>query len=308
MSRQAGTLHVLIATVILILLLSACSSPPRQKLPAQLSQAERHNLAGVAAERKNSFQDADARFTEAYRLFAAVENYQGMLTTLINSSRLHRRQGDIGKAEKDLKQAAGIKDCCPDLETELYFENCKLALLKGDKDGALGWAEQGLRSAKDPDRASMLNLAAGVQLQKGNHKKALEMADIALETSRSRKDRQEEANALRLMGEAAFLESRYKDALPLYKAALTIDKELAVPGKVYADLSALHKVAAALGDVKRSAEYLQRAIDAAIADRKVSVAAEDMDRLIKLHEQSGNSQAAGELLKSRRDLPEAKKE
>jgi tetratricopeptide (TPR) repeat protein len=291
-----------------ILSLFACSTAPKQKLPPQLQQAQRHNLAGVAADEKDKLLVAEAELIESYRLFSSVENYRGMITALINSSRVYRRQGDLKKADNVLKKAEILIPDYPDLETELYFESCKLALLKGDKDGALLWGEKGAASAKDADRGRMLNLLAAVHLQKGSVSKGREIAERALNSARSSSDRREEANALRTLGDIACLEKRYNDAFQLYDSALVIDKELAIPGRIAADLAALSRAAEALGDISRSAGYLQRSIDATIADQSVKVAAENLDRLINLYQRSGNNDSAERVLKLKNSLQPVKAE
>lgn len=306
MSRQALNLRWLALGAILTL--SACSSTPKQKLPLQLQQAERHNIAGVAAETKDRLKVAESEFAEAYRLYSSVENYRGMIISLINSSRLYRRIGDIGKTENALRQGLNLISYYPDLEAELFFEQCKLALLKGDKDGALVWAERGASSAKDADRGRMLNLLAGVHLLKGDLKKSAGIAESALNLVRTVSDKREEANALRTLGELAYLESRYSDAIRQFDSSLAIDKELAIPGRVSADLAALSNSAEALGDIQKSAEYLQRSVDASIADKRIRAAADNLDRLIKLYQKSGNSEAAERAVKLKNSLQQVKAE
>lgn len=299
MSKHSSCL--LTVAMLALLLLSACART-RVKLPTLLQQAERHNVTGVAAESKQKFTAAEAEFIEAYRLFSSVENYSGMVVALINSSRLYRLLGDLEKSDNVLKQAVRLIAATPELEAEVCFEKSKLATLKGNVDSALPWAERAVNSASDRDRARMLNLAAVIHFRNGAVQNAGEFAEAALKSARSVADRREEANALRLLGEIAVMEKQYVASLQLYESALVIDKELAIPGRISADLVALSHAAEAQGDIPKGTEYLQRAVDAEIGDRNSKDAAGNLDRLIKLYEQTGNSQAAEKIRKLKKSL------
>ncbi len=292
---------------VALLLMTACAQT-KAKLPTLLQQAERHNVTGVAAESKQKFLAAESEFAEAYRLFSSVENYSGMVTALINSSRLYRRLGDSGRTDFVLKQAVNLIPQTPELEAEICFENSKLATLKGDSNEALLWAERAVNSSKDSDRSRMLNLVALLLLQKSDLPKATEAGEAALKFSRSTADRREEANACRLLGEIALLEKRYPAALQFFEAALLIDKELALPGRVIADLTALSRTFEAQGDITNGAHYLQRAVDAELSDKNSPAAAGKLDKLIKLYERTGNDQAAAKARKLKNSLQSMKAE
>jgi tetratricopeptide (TPR) repeat protein len=305
MSKWVLSLSIIL---IMTLLLASCVRTASQKPPLLLQQAERHNLTGVDAEAKQKFASAEYEFTEAYRLFSAVENYPGMVTALINSSRLYRRQQNLAKTENVLKNATRLVPNVPELESEISFEKSKLELLKGNAEGALQWGDIALLTAKDIDRARMLNLIARIQLLRGRVRQARDSAEAALKSAINYKERREEANAIRLLGEIAFLEKRYNDSIQLYESVLTIDKGLAIPSRVFADLTALSVVAEAKGETPKAAEYLQRAVDAALGDNNIKGAEVDLERLEKLYLKSGENQAAEDVNKRKKSLIEVKPE
>lgn len=299
--------NFLLTAALLTFFLAGCAQT-KIKLPALLQQAEKHNLTGISAESKQKFIVAEDEFMEAYRLFSSVENYSGMVVTLINSSRLYRRAGETEKSAKVLNQAVKLIAQTPELESEVCFEKSKLALQNGDIAGALPWAERGVNSAGDRERARMLNLTAAIHFQMGALHKAREAAEAALKSGKSSNDRREEANALRLLGEIAAQEKQHRDSSRLFESALAIDKELAVPVRVSADLTALSHAAEAQGEIVQAAEYLQRAVDAQIGDRNSKAAAGNLDKLIKLYELSGNNPAAEKIKKLKVHLPQGKLE
>lgn len=299
--------NCLLTAVLLTFFLAGCAQT-RIRLPALLQQAERHNLAGVSAESKQKFTVAEDEFMEAYRLFSSIENYSGMVVTLINSSRLYRRTGESDKSATVLNQAVKLIAQAPELEAEVCFEKSKLALQNGDIAGALPWAERGVSSAGDRERARMLNLTAAIHFQTGALHKARETAETALKSGKSSDDRREEANALRLLGEIAAREKNHRDSSRLFESALAIDKELAIPVRVSADLTALSHAAEARGEIVQAAEYLQRAVEAQIGDRNSKAAAGNLDKLIKLYEQSGNNTAAEKIKKLKVHLPQGELE
>lgn len=295
-------------SLVTIFSLSACSSVPKPEVPLQLQQAGRHNLAGVAAESKGRFKVAESEFQEAYRLYGSVEDYRGMVTALINSSRLYRRLNDVRKVEGVVSQAAKLVQEVPALDGEVSFERCKLAQMKGDTAVALAWAERGVKTSGEADAARMLNLLAAVQLQVGDLPGGAATAERALKSAVRQSDRREEANARRILGEIAIRQGRQSDASSLLEAALALDKELALPGRVGDDLAVLSNLAVARNEINGAIEYLQRSIDVSIAGRNFKAAAERLDQLVALYRRSGNSEAAERAADLKKSLEQAKVE
>lgn len=283
---------VKILFVLQLISVTGCYTPPKPSQPALIHDAQRRNLAGIDAEERGQMASAKAEFKEAYSLFAAVENYHGMATVLINSARLFRTEGDHEKAAASLKQVQTLIPHVPELEAEICFESARLAILRKDGAGALNWAKRGVTSATEPDRGRMFNLLAGIYLKNGDISQGRGNAENALKSSKSSGNRREEANALRLLGEAAFQDKNYRESIISYEAALQIDKELALAPRVFADLSALSFAAEAAGDTAIAADYLQRAVDAALADKKISVATAELDRLVSLYNKSSRGDLA----------------
>lgn len=239
-------------------LLSACVTPPKSVAPV-VKQGERHNLKGLRAGGEKNYQKAAAEFAEAYRLYRSVEDYNGMVTALINSSRLHRSAGQSPLAAEATGQALLLVANTPQLAHEVWFEKAQLLLLQHDSASALLWGEKALAAARESDRPRMLNLLAEIERRQGEPLKAARLAEEAREQSRRHSDRREEANALRLLGNLELAAKRPKEAVSRFTAALVIDKELALNRKIAADLRALSSCHEQLGDEAAAAAFRRRA-------------------------------------------------
>lgn len=283
--------------VTLVLLSVACAQTPRQKPPAQLQLAERNNLLGMAAESRQKFAAAEIEFMEAYRRYSAVENYRGMVTALVNSSRLYRRQGNLAGTEAVLKQAEQLVPQAPELEAEVSFEMAKLALAKGEPVLAVNWAERAVQSAVAADRGRMLNLQAIACLQLSELPRARDLALAALKASRGVADRREEANALRLLGDIDYAAKLYPESREMYQAALPLDKELALSVRISDDLRGIARSLAATGELEAAAAYFQRSFAINMAERELGRGVKDLESLRELYERAKNGERLAETVK-----------
>jgi tetratricopeptide (TPR) repeat protein len=115
--------------------------------------------------------------------------------------------------------------------------------------------------------AGIQNVKGQLALDAGRAEQAAASARAALSTSRSTGDRAEAANALRLLGGCAIRTGDGAAAATYLGEALAIDRELAVPRKIYLDLIALGRAAALRGDRGAARAYYERARAVSEADR-----------------------------------------
>ena len=108
--------------------------------------------------------------------------------------------------------------------------------------------------------ATILNVRAQIALETNKSREAAGFAQAAVERARSRNDRAETANALRNLGRARVYLAEYAPAIEALKQALAIDRELADPRKILADLTELSRASDAAGDKQAADEYRDRAI------------------------------------------------
>jgi tetratricopeptide (TPR) repeat protein len=280
--------------IIAPLLFVSCVSSPKQKPPAVLQQAERRNLTGVNAESMGRLAAAESEFMEAHRLFSSVENFHGMVSTLINSSRIYWKKGDIAKADSVIDQALNLLQHTPELAAEVYFEKAKSSLARPALDDAGLWADKAVKVAGEKDLPRMLNLYALICLRKGVLEKARENAMAAEKSSRSIGEKREEGNSLRILAEVAFLEKRFNDSLQFFQSALVADKEVAVSNRISDDLRGVGKSCEMLGDFGAAALSFKRSALTNVAARDFPRAGEDFSRVVSLYQKSGDELRATE--------------
>jgi len=282
--------------MVIPLLFSSCISSPKQKLPVVLQLAERRNIIGVTAESQGKLAAAELEFMEAHRLFSSVENFHGMVLTLINSSRVFRKKGDFAKADAAIDHALNLALQTPELAAEIYFEKAKSSLAKPALDDAGFWADKAVKSAGEKDLSRMLNLYSLICLRKGLLEKAKEKAVAAEKSSRSLGEKREEGNSLRILADVAFLEKRFNDSLQFFQSALVVDKEVAVPNRISDDLRGVGRAYEMLGDFTAAALSFNRSAATNVAVRAFSRAGEDLEKVAALYRNSGDESRATEAL------------
>jgi tetratricopeptide (TPR) repeat protein len=142
--------------------------------------------------------------------------------------------------------------------------------------GAAEWLE---RSAGYCGRgcavsAAIQNVRGQLALEAGRLDQAPASAKAALSASRASGDRAEAANALRLLGAVAIRNGDGGAAGAHLAEALAIDRELALPRKIYLDLIALGRASALRGDRAAARSFYERARAVSEADRDADGAAQ----------------------------------
>jgi tetratricopeptide (TPR) repeat protein len=230
-----------------------------------------------------------------------------MVLTLINSSRVYRKKGDFARADAAIDHALNLARYTPELEAEICFEKGKSALAISALNEAGSWADKAVKMAEEKELARMLNLSSLICLRKGLLGKAKENGAVAERSSRSRGDKREEGNALRILAEVAFLEKRFHDSQQLFQAALVVDKEVAVSNRVSDDLRGIGRNFEMLGDFDAAARSFNRSALANVAAGEFSRAGDDLDKVVSYYKKAGDelheSEALGVLEKLRSSRP-----
>ncbi len=125
--------------------------------------------------------------------------------------------------------------------------------------------------------AAINNVRGLLALEEGRIDAAAASARAALEASRGSGDRVETANAMRLLGNIAIRAGDAAAALAPLSEALAIDRELALPRKIYLDLLSLGRASALDGERAAARTYYARALAVSAADRDVQGEAEARD-------------------------------
>lgn len=284
-----------LALLAMSLLLPACALTPPPKAPHTIRAAERHNARGITALEQGRYPAAETEFNEAYRDYASVENFPGMVTVLVNSSRLYRKQGQPARAAAMIDQAGNLVGQVPALAAEVWFEKGKIASLSNDHEGAVRWADRALQAADDKNRAMILNFYAVSLLKSHDLSHASQRGESALKESRARGDRLEEANALRTLADIALSRMAAPDAERYYRSALEIDKQLAVSQAVSEDLRGVAATMLQQGRQRLAADYLIRAAETALAGGNSADALSAYAQAVELCVQAGDTTTAAEV-------------
>ena len=278
--------------LIVAISLNGCGTPPK-KSPPPLQKAARHLNKGISVEDGNVPGDAEAEFLEGYRIYRSVEDYPGMLTSLLNLSKLYRARGESVRALEAVASAEKILPNDQSVAYEFWYEKGRLMLHLDKVSEALESSEKALLLAPESERGRMFILKGEAQLLRKEYESATKLAAEALSLSRKHGDRRLEATAEKLQGEVLLATGKYSSSIERFGAALLIDKELALSGRVASDLDALARGAEAAGDIKGAVGYLLRKVDLIRARIQSNEhLSTDYTRLALLYDRLGDREAA----------------
>jgi len=276
--RAALRLFVVAGLVIL----AACAQQPGKPLAARAAEAIEANHRAELRFRSGDFEGAVRQYQEALRIAQSIEDVEGIAANAINLSIAYQRLGKHAEARASL---APVLD-----RSRLSFPPARLAQAalrravldfdEGRHADAAEWLEKAATWCGQQGCAlsSAINNVRGLlALEAGRTDAAAASATAALEASRRSGDRVEAANAMRLLGQAAIRAGDAAAALAALSEALAIDRELALPRKIYLDLVSLGRASALGGEGARARTYYERALAVSAADRDALGAAEVRD-------------------------------
>lgn len=258
--------------------------------PEKSAQAPRHEAVDAANRRAamlfNKGETAAAldQAERAYKLAAAVEYDDGIAASRINLSIILARLGKAGDARivVDALLLPGAR-VSPQRRAEAALRRAVLALDERDHAEVARLLGLSTESCGDCDlQAPIANARAQLALAQGQLEQALAEADRALRLSRAAKNFEEIANALRVWANAAIYSDRAREATTALDEALQIDKDLALPRKIYRDLVLLGLAARRQDNIRAARAYWGRANAAALASDDVAGQRESTDLIRQL--------------------------
>ncbi len=267
---QRATLGLFLAAGLL--LFAACAQQPGKPLAARQSEAIEANHRAELRFRSGDMEGAVQQYQEALRIAQSVENVDAIAANAINLSIAYQRLGMHAEARASL---APVLD-----QSRLSFPPARLAqaalrraVLDFDERrhaDAAEWLEKAAAWCAQPGcmLAGAINNVRGLlALEDGRTDAATVSARAALAASRESGDRVEAANAMRLLGHVAIRAGDAAAALAPLTDALAIDRELALPRKIYLDLVGLGRASALGGERAAARAYYERALAVSEADR-----------------------------------------
>ncbi len=262
-----------------LVLLAACAQQPGKPLAARQAEAIEANRSAELRFRSGDVDGAAKRYQTALRIAQSIEDVDGIAANAINLSVAYQRLGKHAEARASL---APVLD-----HPRLSFPPARLAqaalrraVLDFDQRryaDAAEWLEKAANWCAQPGCAlagAINNVRGLLALEQGRTEAAAASARAALDASRGSGDRIETANALRLLGNAAIHAGDAAAALAPLAEALAIDRELALPRKIYLDLVGLGRASALGRDHAAARTYYERALAVSEADRDAQAAAE----------------------------------
>jgi len=260
-------------------LLVACAQQPGKPLPARQAEAIEANRRAELRFRGGDFEGAVQQYQVALRIAQSVEDVDGIAANAINLSIAYQRLGKHAEARASLDPVLD--------NSKLSFPPARLAqaalrraVLDFDERryaAAAEWLEKAASWCGQQSCAlsSAINNVRGLlALEEGRTDAAAASARAALEASRGSGERVEAANAMRLLGNVAIRAGDAAAALAPLTEALAIDRELALPRKIYLDLVGLGRASALGGERVAAQSYYERALAVSLADRDALGAAE----------------------------------
>jgi tetratricopeptide (TPR) repeat protein len=254
--------------VALLVLAAACGSKPVAP-PAQTSSQSHSKLADAEARaaalmRAGDLEGAARQYGEAARVAATVENADSVAANAINQSIVYQWMGRDADARDSLSRVLDDpRRPFPErrrLQAELRRAIVDLSLQ--NPASAATFAERAEKRCANSceHAATILNVQAQIALEGSRHADAGQLAARAGERARARGDRAENANSLRLLGKSRRLQGNAKEAIAPLEQALAIDRDLADPRKILADLTELSLANSAAGNRDAAKDYYDRAL------------------------------------------------
>ncbi len=191
-------------------------------LTEQQQDAIQFNQRGETAFRRGDYAQALQEYQGALAIHRSVENVAGIATELLNLSVVYRRLGDKAAAQTTLDQILMDKSLAfsADQKAEAAYRKAGYYLDDGNEAEARSWVNKALEYCHGCGAEGRLyNLMARMALA-GQPQDAMNHARRALALNRNAGDKNEEANSLRLIADAAFKLEDFKTAQQSYDDAL----------------------------------------------------------------------------------------
>lgn len=276
--------HILlfVLAAVLALVASCGSNPPA--LTEQQQDAIQFNQSGEAAFRRANYAQALQEYQGALSIHRSVENMAGIATELLNLSVVYRRLGNKAAAQAALDQILTERNPAfsADQKAEAAYRKAGYYLDDGNEAEAQSWLNKALEYCHGCGAEGRLyNLLARMVLA-GQPQDAMNHARRALTLNRNAGDKNEEANSLRLIADAAFKLEDFKTAQQSYDDALRLDKDTGAAAKIALDLMGLGRSLARQGRRDEAVDFFQRAysVSEGAGDTKaMDDAAAEMKRL-----------------------------
>jgi tetratricopeptide (TPR) repeat protein len=226
--------------------------------PDALGRVRSLNAAGMRRYHEGELEEAETLFLEALSAASGVDDLPGKAAALHNLASVHRETGRLEDALGESALSIDVMERSGNLDGAARSRalRSQVLLASGDVGAAEAEVVEALRSSGPSPRAELHAVLAGILIEKGDRKAALEAGEKALALDPEGAVR---SDLLFQLARAHLLDGRTRKAEELLEAALEIDRALGRRRAVADTLSLLGRAACLEGDVERALAYLERA-------------------------------------------------
>lgn len=243
------------------LLLTSCGSAPKVSEPVLRKQALETEADGAKRYARGDYAGAARHFGAARQLQQSLDDPAAAARNQMNQARAELAQG---QAEAALGRAQRIAQTELALDSLLLQAQANLALSRPEAVRTNLAAAATACAASCAQAASLNLLQARAALADKRAADALRHAEAALKLLQDKDEAAETGNAWRLIAAARLAGNDAASALPAARAALDIDRQLALPEKIARDWLLIGDIHRKLGASGTASAY-QRALDVANA-------------------------------------------
>lgn len=236
-------------------------------IPLQTSVQKKiisHNQDGNKAFYNNDYEGALNEFNSALQLALSVDNFDSAAISQINIAMVYRKEKDLTKANQSIDPIITSKNKTYSKKSIYSAMLLKIMLLMdaSDYSKAEKMASSALSLCDDiacKSAGTIYNLLSRIAIYNKNAKEAQDNAAIGQKLNTKNEDKVETANSYRLLGDAFTLNNDFTKAVESYEQALTVDKSLDIPEKIFIDLMSLGHGYLNQSKYKDALEYFKRA-------------------------------------------------
>lgn len=252
---------------LLLAALASCSSAPPPRPPAVLEQANNADRQARRAMRDGDLAVARNLFEQSLRLNQSLDNLPGVAVSAINLAVVYHGLKNDDKALQLLDGVLGdsLIPYPAELRAAAAFRKAVILVDGGrpEAPAAVDAAAQ-LCTGSCEFTAGVYNLRARMALGKKEYAVAVNFAKQAADAAGDHKE--ELANAKRHAAVAEAALGQHNLALEHSLAALELDKQMGMAGRIAEDLDGAAKALAQLGRKDEAAAYARRAAAARDGD------------------------------------------
>jgi hypothetical protein len=267
------------ATALAALLLAACGAAPKPAEPPLRKQVQEVESDGARRYARGDFAGAALQFGAAAQLQVSLDDPAAAARDSLNQARAELAGGAAAAA---LDRTRRITHPEFALEARLLGAQANLALNRAAAAQAELAAAEADCAAKCAQLASLKLLQARTALVERRAADARQYAEAALKLLQDKDEAAETGNAWRLLAAARLAANDAAGALPAARAALDIDRQLALPEKIARDWLLIGDIQKRVGAGETAPAY-QRALDVATAAGLGEVAALATRALADIH-------------------------